>query len=102
MAGKLDNQVAIITGGARGQGAATARLFAAEGAHVVVADILEAEGTKLAREVGATAVFRKLDVTNEDQWRQTVAETEQRWGHVDILINNAGSVPTSSGCWGSI
>lgn len=92
MAGKLDGKVAIVTGGARGQGAATARLFAAEGARVVIADILENDGEKLARELGSATVFRRLDVTDEEDWRKAVAEVSKRWGGVDILINNAGVV----------
>jgi 3alpha(or 20beta)-hydroxysteroid dehydrogenase len=96
MAGKLKGRVAIITGASRGQGAATASLFQAEGAKVVLLDILESDGEKLARELGSDAVFRKADITREDDWRNTVAETIKRWGSVDILINNAGIVHPAS------
>jgi 3alpha(or 20beta)-hydroxysteroid dehydrogenase len=96
MADKLNGRVAIITGGARGQGAATARVFAAEGARVVIADILAPEGEALAAELGPAAVFRRLDVTDENDWRTTVAETKSRWGDADILINNAGVVHAAS------
>ena len=96
MSGKLDGRVAIITGAARGQGAATARLFAAEGAKVVIADVLETEGQAVARDLGTSGAFSKLDITDEAQWRAIVSETERRWGKVDILINNAGVVHPAS------
>lgn len=89
---RLEGKVAIITGAARGQGAATARIFVAEGARVVIGDVLHSEGEALARELGGAAVFQKLDVTDEEAWRQVVAEASQRYGGVDILINNAGIV----------
>jgi len=92
MPNRLAGRVAIITGGARGQGAATARIFAGEGAKVVVADVLEAEGNKVAAEIGPSAAFSRLDVTNEDNWLGVVTDAERRWGKVDILINNAGVV----------
>jgi 3alpha(or 20beta)-hydroxysteroid dehydrogenase len=88
--GRVQDKVAVITGGARGMGAATARLFAAEGARVVIADMLEAEGQALAAELGEAAIFRKHDVTSESDWRDLVAETEQRFGRIDALVNNAG------------
>ena len=87
---RLDNRVAIITGGARGQGAATARLFVAEGARVVIADILVQDGENLARELGPNARFERLDVTDEENWRAVVDETCTAWGRIDALINNAG------------
>jgi 3alpha(or 20beta)-hydroxysteroid dehydrogenase len=77
-------------------GAATARLFAREGARVVIADVLESEGAIVAGEIGAAAAFRKLDVTNEDAWRRVVADTQQRWDQIDILVNNAGVVHAAS------
>jgi 3alpha(or 20beta)-hydroxysteroid dehydrogenase len=82
--------VAIITGAARGMGAATARLFAAEGARVVIADVLEAEGAALAGELGAAARFHRHDVADEDSWAVLVAETAAHFGGLDILVNNAG------------
>jgi cyclopentanol dehydrogenase len=90
---RLEGKVAIISGAARGQGAAEARLFAKEGAKVVLADVLEVEGTKVAAEIaehGGDAVFARLDVTKEDDWRRVVQLAVQRFGKVDILVNNAG------------
>ncbi|MCK9303994.1 MAG: glucose 1-dehydrogenase [Bacteroidales bacterium] len=87
---KLENRVAIITGGARGMGATHARLFIEEGAKVVITDILEHEGEKLALELGPGCFFIKHDVTDEVVWQKVVNETENRFGPVNILINNAG------------
>ncbi len=87
---RLANKTAIITGGARGMGAATARLFVAEGARVVIADVLDVEGEALARELGTVALFRHHDVADEDGWQHLVSETLARFGGVDILVNNAG------------
>jgi 3alpha(or 20beta)-hydroxysteroid dehydrogenase len=89
MSGKLAGKVAVVTGGARGQGEASVRLFVAEGARVVIADLLDVEGRALATELGASAVFRRLDVTDEGDWQALVAETVARWGRLDVLINNA-------------
>jgi 3alpha(or 20beta)-hydroxysteroid dehydrogenase len=88
--GRLNNKVAIITGGARGMGAATARLFVAEGAKVMIADLLDADGEKLAAELGAAARFLRHDVTDEDSWTRIIAATESAFGPVDVLVNNAG------------
>ncbi|WP_420383485.1 SDR family NAD(P)-dependent oxidoreductase [Novosphingobium sp.] len=88
--GKLDGKVAIITGGARGMGEATSRLFAAQGAKVAIADVLEERGQALAEELGADARYWKLDVTSEDEWAKVVADVEAVWGRVDVLVNNAG------------
>ncbi|ANJ74936.1 glucose 1-dehydrogenase [Ralstonia insidiosa] len=86
---RLLNKVAIVTGGARGMGAQTCRLFVQEGARVVITDVLEAEGEALARELGDAARFRKLDVSDESQWASLVAETVEDFGRVDVLVNNA-------------
>jgi 3alpha(or 20beta)-hydroxysteroid dehydrogenase len=86
--GKLDGRVAIITGGARGQGAAEAKLFAQEGAAVVVTDVLVDEGEKTAAEVGGTFVAH--DVADPAQWDALVARVVADHGRLDILINNAG------------
>ncbi len=89
---RLEGKVALITGGARGQGAAEARVFAGEGAKVVIADILDGEGEKLAAEIGESggdALFVHLDVTSEDQWRNAIAAVVSRFGKLDVLVNNA-------------
>jgi NAD(P)-dependent dehydrogenase (short-subunit alcohol dehydrogenase family) len=90
---RLQDKVAIITGAASGMGASTARLFAREGAKVVVADILEAEGREVAQSIkasGGEARFQLLDVASEKDWEATVAATVAAYGKIDILINNAG------------
>ena len=87
---RLPGKVAIISGAASGMGAATARRFAKEGAKVVIADILEDEGRAVAAGIGENAVFMKLDVTSEANWKQVVADTVTKWGKLDILVNNAG------------
>jgi cyclopentanol dehydrogenase len=90
---RLGGKVALISGGARGMGAAEARLFAREGARVVVGDVLEAEGRGVEAEVavkGGEAVFVRLDVTREADWQAAVALAEQRFGKLDVLVNNAG------------
>lgn len=90
--GRLQSKIAIITGGARGMGAATARLFAKEGATVVIADMLETEGQALAAEIGGDSIFRKHNVADESQWEALVNEVVTRFGRVDALVNNAGVV----------
>jgi len=86
--GKLDGRVAIVTGGARGQGAAEAALFAEEGAAVVITDVLADEGEKTAAEIGGT--FVEHDVTDPAQWDALVTRVLSEHGRLDILINNAG------------
>jgi 3alpha(or 20beta)-hydroxysteroid dehydrogenase len=88
--GRLSGKVAIISGAARGQGAAEARLFAAEGARVVLGDVLDDEGAAVAAELGDAAVYTHLDVTDEEQWQAAVAVAESRFGPVTVLVNNAG------------
>lgn len=90
MSGRLSGKVAIITGGARGMGAATSRLFVGHGAQVIIADVLEDAGMALAEELGPCARFCKLDVTSEDDWAAAVSAAEEAFGPVDILVNNAG------------
>ena len=90
---RLEGKVALISGGARGQGAAEARLFVKEGAKVVIADILDAEGQKLEAEIaetGGDCVYVHLDVTSEDDWRKAIDRVVTRFGKLDILVNNAG------------
>ena len=90
---RLAGKVALISGGARGMGAAEARLFAAEGGRVAIGDVLEEEGRRTAAEIGeqgGEALFVRLDVTSESNWQQAIAETVARFGRLDILVNNAG------------
>jgi 3alpha(or 20beta)-hydroxysteroid dehydrogenase len=90
--GRLDGKVAIITGAAQGMGEAHARRFVAEGASVVMTDINDELGEKIAAELGENARFIKADVTSLDDWRRVVAETEATFGAVTVLINNAGII----------
>ena len=90
---RLQGKVAIITGGARGQGEAEARMFVREGAKVVFGDVLDDEGRRVEAEIaaaGGEAVYVRLDVTDEDSWREAVGTAASRFGKVDILVNNAG------------
>ncbi len=91
--GRLDGKVAIVSGGARGQGAAEVRLFANEGAKVCFGDILDDEGMKLEaeiRELGGDVTYTHLDVTQEKDWQELVELTESKYGRLDVLVNNAG------------
>lgn len=90
---RLRDKVAIISGGASGIGAETARVFAAQGASVVLCDLQQELGQALAREIteaGGVAEYRALDVRSEDQWIALVAETERKYGKIDVLMNSAG------------
>jgi 3(or 17)beta-hydroxysteroid dehydrogenase len=91
--GRLEGKVAIVTGSAEGIGRATAKLFAQEGAKVVVADINQAKGMKVAegiREKKGEAVFISLDVTSEKNWQSLMEDTVRKYGKLNILVNNAG------------
>jgi 3alpha(or 20beta)-hydroxysteroid dehydrogenase len=88
--GRLAGKVALITGAARGQGEAEARRFVAEGAQVLLTDVLDAEGEAVAAELGDAAAYRHLDVTSEEDWEGAVALAEERFGPLSILVNNAG------------
>jgi 3alpha(or 20beta)-hydroxysteroid dehydrogenase len=90
--GRLDGKVAIITGASQGMGEAHARRFVAEGASVVMTDINDEMGEKIAAELGENARFIKADVTSLADWRRVVAETEATFGPVTVLINNAGII----------
>ncbi|MFI7003411.1 SDR family NAD(P)-dependent oxidoreductase [Nocardia sp. NPDC050175] len=87
---ELQGRSAIVTGGARGIGAAIARTLVKSGVGVVVADILEQEGAETAESLGPTAIFRELDVTDEHGWRRVIADAEANFGPLAVLINNAG------------
>lgn len=88
--GELNGQVALITGAARGLGAATAEVFLREGARVVITDVLETEGRQLAGRLGDNASFIAHDVTDAAQWSRAVEHVLSSFGTVDILVNNAG------------
>ena len=91
--GRLDGKVALISGGSKGQGAAEAKLFAQEGAKVVLADILDDEGKKVEAEInetGGEAMYLHLDVTSEGDWDAAVKAAVDNYGKLDILVNNAG------------
>ena len=90
--GRVDDKVAIITGGAQGMGAADARMLVAEGAKVVIADILDEPGQALADELGDAARYVHLDVSDEEQWQAAVDATLTAFGKVNVLVNNAGIV----------
>ncbi len=90
---RMENKVALISGGARGMGAAEARLFAREGAKVVIGDIREELGRQVEAEInetGGECLFVTLDVTDEQSWQAAVAATVARFGKLDVLVNNAG------------
>ncbi|MEB3370626.1 glucose 1-dehydrogenase [Saccharopolyspora mangrovi] len=88
--GRLAGKVALVTGAARGQGAAIARGFVAEGASVVIGDILDAPGKELADELGESASYVHLDVSDEHDWTAAVDRATERFGRLDVLVNNAG------------
>ncbi|CAN5415389.1 glucose 1-dehydrogenase [soil metagenome] len=90
MSDRLAGKVAIVTGGAMGQGAGICRAYVAEGAKVVIADVAKEEGQALADELGADAHFAHLDFSDEAAWTALVADTNDRFGLVGILANNAG------------
>ncbi len=97
---RLTDKVAIVTGGAHGMGEAEARLFAAEGARVVVADILANQAEAVAADIragGGDAIAAAIDVTNEAEWQALIAKTLSSYGRLDILVNNAGISGSSVG-----
>ena len=108
---RLKGKVALITGGARGQGAAEAKLFAKEGAKVVITDILDNEGKKTEAEItetGGKCLYMHHDVTNSKDWETIVSKTGEHFGKIDILLNNAGIAvwgtndDTSEEIWDSV
>lgn len=86
----LDGKVALITGAARGQGAAEAKLFAARGARVMLCDVLDDDGKRTAADIGAAAAYMRLDVTDEKSWLEVVEATVAKFGKLNVLVNNAG------------
>jgi 3alpha(or 20beta)-hydroxysteroid dehydrogenase len=88
--GKLDGKVALISGAARGQGEAEARLFVEEGAKVVLGDVRDDLGKAVAESLGENAIYQHLDVSREEEWLQFVALAKETFGAVDVLVNNAG------------
>ncbi|MGN2637596.1 glucose 1-dehydrogenase [Nocardia takedensis] len=90
--GRVDGKVALISGGSQGMGAAHARLLVAEGARVVLGDILDDEGKALAESLGDAARYVHLDVSDPDQWTAAVATAVDTFGKLDVLVNNAGIV----------
>ena len=90
--GALDGKVALITGAARGQGAAEARLFVERGAKVMMTDVLDEEGAQVAAEIGDSAAYMRLDVTSEQGWKDVVSATVEKFGKLNVLVNNAGII----------
>jgi 3alpha(or 20beta)-hydroxysteroid dehydrogenase len=94
--GKLDGKVALITGAARGQGEAEARLFVEEGAQVVLGDMRDDLGKQVAESLGNAATYLNLDVTHEESWAEFRAGALETFGKIDVLVNNAGILKLSS------
>ena len=92
MSMSLDGAVAIVTGAARGMGAEHVRGLVAAGAKVMATDVLDEQGQALADELGGSVMYRHLDVTDAAGWETVVAQTEEAWGPVKVLVNNAGIV----------
>ena len=93
---RLDGKVALVTGGARGIGEGIVRRFVSEGARVLITDLLDAEGQALADELGSNVAFHHHDVTSRDGWSTVVAAAEARFGKLDCLVNNAGTIVFSA------
>jgi 3alpha(or 20beta)-hydroxysteroid dehydrogenase len=89
----LAGKVALISGGARGLGASHARAMKSQGAEVVIGDVLDPEGLALATELGDAAIYVHLDVTDREQWARAVAVAVERYGRLNVLVNNAGIAP---------
>lgn len=90
--GRVAGKVAIVTGASSGMGKADAVLLAAQGARVVLADLNEVDGQAVAQSIGDSAVFMRLDVTDEENWKSVIAATVETFGRLDILVNNAGMI----------
>ena len=89
---RLAGKIALVSGGARGMGAAFGRAMVAQGARVMLADVLDAPGEALAAELGDAAAYVHLDVTKRDEWQAAVAATVSAFGGLNVLVNNAGIV----------
>lgn len=89
---RLKGKVALVTGAAKGLGEADARLFAAEGAQVVLTDVDDSSGQRIAGEIGASAAYMRLDVRHEAEWEKVIGAVLERYGRLDVLVNNAGVV----------
>jgi 2-dehydro-3-deoxy-L-rhamnonate dehydrogenase (NAD+) len=96
---RFEGRVALVTGSARGIGAAIASRLGAEGAKVVIADIDDAKGSQTAEEIGNGAMAQRLDVTSNSSWESAVSATIEKWGKLDILVNNAGIAGRSAPAW---
>ncbi|MFF3569198.1 glucose 1-dehydrogenase [Nocardia jiangxiensis] len=96
MTGRLEDKVALITGGAMGMGAAHARAFVAEGARVIIADLADQQGAQLAESLGDAAYFVHLDVTDAAQWDAAISDSVEHFGKLNVLVNNAGIFTTGS------
>ena len=94
--GRVTGKVAIVTGAASGMGKADAQLLAQQGAKVVLADLNDTEGQAVADEIGESAIYMHLDVTDEENWKSVVASTVETFGKLDILVNNAGMLSLGS------
>jgi 3(or 17)beta-hydroxysteroid dehydrogenase len=93
--GRVEGKIALVTGGARGLGEATGRTLATEGATVILTDILDEEGSTLAKDItenGGKAIYLHQDATDEDRWNEVTAEVVEKFGRLDIVVNNAGIV----------
>ena len=95
--GRVNGKVAIVTGAARGLGSAIASRLVAEGAHVIMTDVLEHEGHRRAAELGEQAHFLRHDVTSADDWGNVVRTAQECFGPVSVLVNNAGVLGPVSG-----
>ena len=95
---RLDGKVALITGAARGTGATTARLFAEEGARVVIGDVRHELGRAVAKEIGDAALYQPLDVTDEAAWSEAIRVTTEHFGPLDVLVNNAALLDVAALC----
>ncbi len=92
MTGRLEEKVVIVTGGASGIGRGTAEVLAREGARVVITDVNEALGDEAAKAIGGDALFLRHDVADEASWQSVIAATVDRFGRLDVLVNNAGII----------